>query len=134
MGNANISKQLKIQTTNKVGMFEEVTSVITDAGANITTFCAYGEGNNAVFYAITTNNDKAKQALAQKGLSVSEDEVVTLMLEDKVGAAKEIATKIKNAGINLDYVYGTTCGCAPSKALMVIASKDNNKVIAAIQG
>jgi len=134
MADVKIAKQLKIETGNKVGMFAEVTSIIADTGANITTFCAYGEGSNAVFYLIASDNAKAKQALAQKGLKVSEDEVVTLMLEDKVGAAKEIATKIKNANINLDYVYGTTCGCAPSKALMVIASKENQKVVATING
>ena len=134
MAKANISKQLRIETENKIGMFAEVASAVSNTGINIIAFCAYGEASKAVFYMITNDNAKAKEALSKRGLKVSESEVVTLMLEDRPGAAKDIAIKIKDSGVNLDYVYGTTCGCAPSKALMVIASKDINSVLSAING
>lgn len=132
MAKAKLAKQLNIETANKVGMFAEVSEAVTDAGVNIIAICAYAMDNKATFMIITNDNNKVKAVLAKKGFKVEEVGVVTVMLEDKVGQAKDIASKIKKAGINLDYLYGTTCGCADTEALMVISSKENAKVISAI--
>ena len=134
MAKATLTKQLTVETENKIGMLSEVTGAVAEAGANITAICAYGMEGKAVFMLITSDNNKTKGALAQKGYKVAEDEVVTVMLEDKVGQGKEIGDKIKAAGISLDYLYGTTCSCADCTALMVIGSKENAKVVSAING
>jgi len=134
MAKANLAKQLSIVTEDKVGVLAELTGVIADAGVNITAICAYGMENKAFFMLVSSDSDKAKGVLVQKGYKVEESEVVTLMLEDKVGQAKVIADKLKAAGINLEYLYGTTCGCADTPALMVIGSKENAKVISTING
>ena len=63
---------------------------------------------------------------------VDENEIVAVNLPDKVGQAKEMSEKIKLAGINLDYIYGSTSGSADSQALMVIGSKENQKVVEVI--
>ncbi|NQU19499.1 ACT domain-containing protein [bacterium] len=134
MAKANLAKQLSIVTEDKVGVLAELTGVIADAGVNITAICAYGMENKAFFMLVSSDSDKAKGVLVQKGYKVEESEVVTLMLEDKVGQAKVIADKLKAASINLEYLYGTTCGCADTPALMVIGSKENAKVISTING
>ena len=132
MGKATLAKQLLIEAENKVGMFAEVSSSIADAGVNMTAICAYSMGQQAIFAIITSNNAKAIEALKGKGFSVKEEEVVAVALEDTVGAAKSIAAQIKNVGISLDYLYGSTCGCADTKAVMVIVCKENEKLIAAL--
>ena len=132
MAKANLAKQLTVETENKVGVLAELTGAIADAGVNITAICAYAMENKAIFMLISSDNNKAKGVLAQKGYKVAEDEVVTVMLEDKVGQGKEIGDKIKAAGISLDFLYGTTSGRANAPALMVIGSKENAKVISTI--
>jgi len=132
MAKAKLTKQLAVETSNKIGMFVEVTGAIADAGANIISICAYGDNNKALFYLIASNNKKAKIALLKKGFKVTEKEVITIALKDKVGQAKEIAEKIKEAGISLDYVYGTTCGCKDKGALIVIGTKDKNKLVSVL--
>ena len=134
MAKASIAKQLTVETKNKAGMLAEVAGVIAAAGANITAICAFQMEGKAYFYVLTSNNNKAKKALEQKGHTVKEEDIVSVMLEDKVGQAKEIAEKIKAAGIDLSYIYGSTCGCADTQALLVIGSKENVKVISAING
>lgn len=134
MAKASIAKQLTVETKNKVGMLAEVTGVIAAAGANITAVCAYQQEGKAYFSVLTNNNAKAQKALEQKGHTVKEEDVVSVMLEDKVGQAKTIAEKIKAAGIDLLYIYGSTCGCADTQALLVIGSKDNIRVVSAING
>ena len=132
MAKANLAKQLSIETGDKVGVLAEITGVIAEAGVNITAICAYAMENKAFFMLVSSDSDKAKGVLTQKGYKVVEDEVVTVMLEDKVGQGKVIADKIKAAGINLEYLYGTTSGRADTPALMVIGSKENAKVVSTI--
>lgn len=134
MAKADLVKQLSVETENKVGMLAEVSGAISGAGANITAICAYGMDDKAHFYILTSDNAKAQEALKAKGFGVSEEEVVKLMLEDKIGSAKEISEKIKAVGIDLCYIYGSTCGCADTPALLVIKAQDNAKVVSAING
>lgn len=132
MAQAKIAKELVVGADNKVGMLAEVSGFIAETGVNITAISAYAMGEKAIFRIVTSDNDKAENVLVQKGFKVDENEIVAVNLPDKVGQAKEIADKIKNAGINLDYIYGSTCGCADTQALMVIGSKENQKVVDAI--
>ena len=132
MAQAKLAKELVVGADNKVGMLAEVSGIVADAGVNISAISAYAMGEKAIFRIVTSENDKAENVLVQKGFKVDENEIVAVNLPDKVGQAKEIADKIKNVGINLDYIYGSTCGCADTQALMVIGSKENQKVVDAI--
>ena len=134
MAGAILSKQLTVETQNKLGMFAEVTGTISGAGVNIVAICAYGMGDKAVFYVVTNNNASAQTALKKKGMAVKEEDVVTVMLDDTIGTAKAMADKIKAAGIDLGYIYGSACGCVDTKALLVMKAKDNAKLIKAING
>jgi hypothetical protein len=129
---ATLKKQLLVTTTNKVGEFAAITAVLSAAKVSLTGICAWAEGEKAMFALLTDSVDTAKNALTAKGYQTTEEDVITVMLEDKVGAAAAIAKKIKDAGINLDYVYGAVCGCKDTKALLVIGSKEKSGIIAAL--
>jgi len=132
MAQAKISRELVVSADNKVGMLAEVSGIIADAGVNISAISAYAMAEKAIFRIVTSNNDKAENVLVEKGFKVDENEIVAVNLPDKVGQAKEIADKIKRAKVNLDYIYGSTCGCKDTQALMIIGSKENKKVVNAI--
>jgi len=132
MAQAKLAKELIVGADNKVGMLAEVSGLVAEAGVNISAISAYAMGEKAIFRFVTSDNDKAENVLVAKGFKVDECEVVVANLPDKVGQAKEISEKIKQAGINLDYIYGSTCGCADTPALMVIGSKENQKVVETI--
>jgi len=123
MANARLSKELYVKAENKVGMLAEVASAISEAGINIQAICAYGMEKDAYFMIVTSDNKKAAGVLKAKGCSVDEKEVVLLDLENKPGAAKQIAEKIKASNINLSYIYGTTHGTGPA---LIILNSDNN--------
>lgn len=128
MAKAELVRQVCVTTSNEVGEFANVAGVLADAGINMSAICAWGEKDKAQFVFLTNSNAKALAALAAKGLKATEQEAVALMLEDKVGATATVAKKIKGAGINLDYVYGTACGCQGSTCLMVLVSKESAKL------
>lgn len=129
MANANAAKELKITANNEVGTFEKVTSAISGAGVNIKAICAWSEGNKACFVLLTDDNAKAQSALKSKGFSAEEKEVVTLSLKDEIGSAAKIAKKIKDAGIDLSRVYGSSCGCNDASALLVFGTKEPKKLL-----
>ena len=134
MAQAVLAKELVVEVSDKQGLFAEITAIIADAGVNITAICAYAVSDKAFFRILTGDNARAKNVLVKKVFKVEENDVVTVMLEDKVGRAKELALKLKESKVNLYSLYGTTCGCAGSQALMVMGSKNPASVIAAING
>lgn len=134
MAKSSKAKELIIATQDKPGMLSEVSSVISAQGVNITALCAYAMENKAVFMMITSDNQKAKSAAESKGWKTEDSEVVVVELTDKVGAAKEIADKLKAKNISLRYCYGTTCTCAPECACrLIIKAADSNAVLDAIK-
>lgn len=132
MNEAKVLKQIFVTVKNQVGLFASITSAISENKINITGICAWQEKENACFAIITGDNSKAVLALKKSGFTANEEEVVGVMLDDKIGAANKIAQKIQKAGIDLNYVYGTTCGCKGSSALLILKSKDVAKLASVI--
>lgn len=122
---AKLAKQITIVTPDKVGMLAEVTGAIAGAEVNIEAICAYGMEDKAYFMVITNDNAKAIGAIKQ--FDVKEDDVVVVELENKVGTTAQMGKKLKDAGIDLKYLYGTTCGSGTARS--VFDSNDNAKAV-----
>lgn len=126
MASAKIVGQLNVTTQDKPGMLSEVSSVIAQEGINIEAICAYGMEGKAIFYLVTKNNAKAKQALAAKGWGVEEEDVIMLELENKPGALNEVSSKLKAKNVNLQYCYGSAC--SSTCPCFFVLKADNNKL------
>lgn len=132
MAQAKIVKQLNIATPDKVGVLEELTNIISAQGINIEAICAYGMEDKAVFYVITNNNAKLKQAISSKGWQVKENDVVMVDLENKPGALSKLATTIKSKNINLKYCYGSAC-TSSCPCRLVLCADNSNELLAALK-
>ncbi|NQV04433.1 MAG: ACT domain-containing protein [Candidatus Omnitrophica bacterium] len=134
MAKCSKAKEVIITTEDKAGMLAEVTSALSAQGINISAICAYSMEGKAVFMIIASDNQKAKSVAESKGWKADESEVAVLELADKVGAAKEIAGRLKAKNVNLRYLYGTTCTCSPDCACrLVLKGDDNDAIIAALK-
>ncbi len=133
MAKVRLGKQLLAVTENKVGMLAEVCATASGAGVNIQAINAYAVGDKANFRLLTDNNQKAREILQAKGHQVSEQDVVMVELPNQVGVLKEAADKLKAAGVDLEYIYGSTCsgGC---DCLLVFASNNNARAIEVLKG
>lgn len=127
MAKASKVNQLMVETPDEVGMMAKVCSAISDAGVNIRAISAYVKEGKGYFMLLTDDNSKAEEALESGGFSVSQEEAVAVELENEVGAAKRMAKKLADAGVNLKYCYGSTGD--GEMALMVFNSDDNEKAI-----
>ena len=104
MASVKQGKQLLAITENKVGMLAEVAAEVSGSRVNIQGISAYAIENKAYFRILTENNQAAKKALEAKGYEVIEQDVIIMTLANKVGALKEVADKLKAAGIDLKYI------------------------------
>ena len=133
MAKVRIGKQLLAVTENKIGMLAEICSEVSGAGVNIQAINAYGLGDKANFRLLTDNNQKAKEVLQAKGCEVSEQDVVMLELPNQIGALKEAAEMLKAKGIDLAYIYGTTCS-DKCDCLLVFNSNNNTQAEEVLKG
>lgn len=123
-------EELFLTTENKTGMLETICRLISETGANIRAFCADVVQGKAHFRIITSDNVKARKALAHLGL-IEMREVVIVELSDHVGALATVSGFLARAAIDILYIYGTAN--QPQKAsIIVFASNNNDKALQAL--
>jgi hypothetical protein len=107
MTKARKVKEISFTMLNRVGLLSEVTTAIAKAKVNITAICAYAMENSAHFMLTVDSNAKAKKALALLGVGIEERDVAEVEMANKPGELQKVAKKIADAGINIEYMYGT---------------------------
>lgn len=128
MSNARLGREISFIAPDKVGLLNEISTELSNAGVNVLTVCAYSMEGKANFMMITSDNAKATEVLKGKGYEVKDYEVVLYDLDNKVGAMSEMTKKLADAEVNMDYFYGTT-GDPDVPALLVFKSNNNAKAV-----
>lgn len=132
MGNTRVTEEIWVTTPNKIGTLTKLTASLSEAKVNVWAISAWEEGGTAKFRFITDNNKKALELWRKEGFTTDTREVVVTELEDKPGTTWNIAQKISAAGINVHYMYVTTCGNCPTAR--AVLSCDEPKKVATLLG
>ncbi len=127
MAKATKVKQLQVTLSNKVGLLSEVAAAIAAAKVNITAICGYEMENNALFMITTESSARAKKALAPMGGTITEVDVIAIEMANKAGQLMKIARRIADAGININYIYGTSA--AGKTGTCIVKTADDKKAI-----
>lgn len=121
MGKAVKAKQIRFSLPSKIGLLSEVSSLITAGKINIEAICAYEMSEQGFFMLLTDNHAKTKKILSHMGAEVSLDDIITVELPNKVGELRKVAKKISDAGIDINFIYGS-----PVKGKMTLILKTAN--------
>lgn len=127
MHNVNEDTELLVTTPNEPGILGRVLGTLAHASVNLKALCAYAEGDKGQFLLITADNKKAEKALKTLGYKVKVNKVITVRIEDRIGAGAEIGALLGNAVIDIEYCYGTSTGTG--SALLVFKTSNNNKAL-----
>ncbi len=130
MAKAKMAKQISLIMPNRQGLLSEITTSLANAKVNISAICAYEMENSAYFLLLTSSNAKAKKALAPLGVEVKEDNVVSVEMPNKAGELQKAAKRIADAGVNINYMYGTASGAKAS--ICIFKTADDKKTIKVI--
>ncbi|MCJ7580582.1 MAG: ACT domain-containing protein [Candidatus Aminicenantes bacterium] len=125
MHNVKIETELEVITPNEPGILGRVLGTLANSGVNLKALNAYAGKDKGVFLILTTNNKKAEKCLKALGYEIKTNQVVTVLIDDRIGAGSEIGALLGNAVIDIEYCYGSTAGMG--KALLVLKSSDNKK-------
>jgi hypothetical protein len=121
---ATVEKHIFIQDKNTVGKLADLTATLREFGVNITSLVGFVEGDRATFILGTVNNAGAMEALSGSVEFLDETQVLVVQVPDRVGALNEIAQKLADANISIQWACATTTGGA---AAIVFSTSDNAK-------
>ena len=98
-------EQISVFLENKAGRLAEVTRLLADAGVNIRALSLADTSDFGILRLIVSDNDKAKEVLAQNGFTVGKTDVVAVEVEDRPGGLYKILDILFRASINVEYMY-----------------------------
>ena len=127
MHNVKLEKELHVITPNEPGILGRVLGTLANSGVNLKALQARSVKDKGVFLLLTSDNKKAETCLKTLGYEVTSNEVLTVLIDDRVGAGAEIGALLGNAVIDIDYCYGSSAGMG--KALLVFKTSDNKKAL-----
>lgn len=130
MAKAKKIKQLVFTLPNRAGLLSAVSTALAGAKVNINVITAYEMDKKAHFMLAIDQNAKAKKALAKLKIKAKDDDVISVEMSNRVGELQKVAEKISDAGININYMYGTI-GSGRS-AICVFKTSDDRKAIRVI--
>lgn len=125
-----LGEELVITVKNKIGLLAEISELLANRGINIESALGYESGKTAKLMLVTTANIAIISELKRKYRSVKEKEVVMVELEDKPGSMKVVTTELKQAKIDITYLYVTSPSNSGGSSRMVIQTSDNEKAMA----
>jgi hypothetical protein len=125
----NVSKvsELIVTTPNEVGTMGRVFKLISEAGVNVSAFCAYVQEDKGVFRLLTDDNTKVESIVSAAGYETRSGEVVCVQVESQVGTGAEIGSALGDAGIDIQHTYATSA--VGGESVAVFKTADNDKAV-----
>ena len=94
-----------IQATHDPGELARITNALSLADVNIKSIAGLAIGPQALIRIIPDDLDAARSALREGNIRFEENELVTVLLENRAGELTGVAAKLADAGLNLEAVY-----------------------------
>jgi hypothetical protein len=127
-----ITTQLALFLDNRPGMLASVCEALNEANVNIYALTVSDTVDHSVIRLLVSDTRKALLLFEERGTLVVETEVVRLEASNKPGSLGQIAKKLADAGVNIEYCYGTTPLNA-EKGTLVLRVSDAQKALQALK-
>jgi hypothetical protein len=99
------AEQISVFLENKAGRLAEVTGILSEAKVNIRALALADTSDFGVLRLIVDNNEKAVEALRNRGFTVGRTDVLAVEVEDRPGGLHSILKILNRAEINVEYMY-----------------------------
>ena len=121
-------KQLSIFLENAPGRLYAALKALGDAGINLRSLCISDTSDYGVLRILVSDVVKARRVIMEKQLPARIDDVVAAEIEDVPGSLARALRPLKEAGINVEYMYGLV-GSSAGKAVMIFHFRDNDRAM-----
>ncbi len=103
-----ITKQLAIFLDNRPGTLARLAKALSDAKVNIYAITTSDTVDHSVIRLVVSDFRKALHVFEQHGTLVVEDDVIMADRTNRPGELAEVAQKLADAKINIEYCYSAT--------------------------
>ena len=126
-----IVKQLSVFLENRPGTLAQMCRELAEAGLSIYALTVSDTVDHAVVRLLVSDPLKAAHLLGEHGLLVLERDVVVVEAKNRAGVLADIAARLSEAGVNIEYAY---CAAPPgaAKGIIVIRASDMEGAAAAL--
>jgi len=100
-------RQFSVFLENKVGALAELCKLISDRSINLLAISAIDTIEEAILRIVAEDEAGTLEILKRAGFHVVETEVFLVELDNVSGATGRMATRLANAGVNIDYIYAS---------------------------
>jgi len=115
--------QLSVSLENVPGQLGRLCRILAHANVNIRGISISDAADISTIRLCVSDPAAAKRALREAGLSFVAQDVLVVELEDRPGALERLAIRLGDAGVNVQYIYGSGEG-AQGRAVMVLRVAD----------
>lgn len=122
-------RELFIVVENKPGTLGELLGYLAKEKINIEAIGLFQD----VAKLSVSDFDRAKKALVMRKYEVETREVLRLELDNKPGTFAFIASRLANAGLNIDYCYATV-GKGQKTAAVIVDVPDLDRAMSVLEG
>ncbi len=98
-------RDFAIHLTHRPGELARVAHALARAQINIKSVAGLTIGSQGLVRVIADDVEAARKALQEGHIPFEENEVATVLLENRAGALEDMAAKLSNSGVNLNALY-----------------------------
>lgn len=117
------TSQLLIHAEHKPGTLATICSEMAKKAVNITAIMAAYDQPGGSIRLVATPHAVARKVLDAMGLPYEEEEAVAIRVTDRPGALGRATRKLADAGINVQYAYGSIVK-GSDRALIILGVED----------
>ena len=126
-------EQISIFLENKPGALAEVTRILGESGVNIRALSLADTKDFGILRLIVNDNEKAREILGRKGLTVRKTEVVAVEVPDRPGGLGEILKVLFEEDINVEYLYAFVQKSGEN-AIIIFRFDETDRAISVLSG
>ena len=115
--------QLSVTMENVPGQLGRLCRIVSNANVNIRAMTVSDATDVSTIRLCVSDPAAAQRALREAGVPFVTQEVLLVELEDKPGSLEKVALRLGQAGVNVQYIYGSTCN-GKNAALLVLRADD----------
>ena len=102
-----VETQLSAFLDNRAGVLADLAADLGRHGICIRALTVANLVDHAVIRLVVTEPQKALHLLGERGVLALTSEVLAIDMPDRAGALADIAQRLADAGVNIEYAYGS---------------------------
>ena len=119
-----IKTQFSVFVKNRVGMLNELCTLISEANINIRGLSTVVEAESAIVGLIVDDANKTKEVLRKQNLKFGESAVLTVQMDNKPGQIAKVTKKLSEQHID---IVNATLTAEGEHCLLVLMTTDNKR-------